>query len=58
VKEPGVTETLAPLAGAEVELTGSHAPASTLLKITAVNGAAIVVPTAAPTVAPATTPAQ
>jgi|GEM_PF-5731637 len=47
-KDASVAAVLAPLVGAEVELTGTHAPGSTLLKVTAVNGSAI------PDTAPAT----
>lgn len=51
-KEAGVVSTLSPLVGAEVELTGTHAPASTLLKVTAINGTAV--PAAAPVTASTT----
>lgn len=44
-----VAAALTPLRGAEVELTGTHAPASTALRVTAVNGAPIAAPAATST---------
>ncbi len=39
-----VAAALSPLVGAEVELSGTHAPVSTLLTVTSVNGTAIQAP--------------
>lgn len=51
-KEAAVAAALAPLVGAEVELAGTHAPVSTLLKVTAVNGSPIAAAGAATTTTP------
>lgn len=46
---------LAPFRDAEVTLTGTHAPGSTLLKVTAINGTALSAATTTPATAPAST---
>lgn len=55
-KEAGVTEALTPLKDAEVTITGTHAPGSTLMKVSAINGVAIVAPAAATTTTAPTLP--
>jgi hypothetical protein len=52
-KDAAVAAALTPLKGAVVELTGTHASGSTLLKVTAVNGSAIT--TAVPAATTSTT---
>lgn len=48
-KDAAVAAALTPLKGAVVELTGTHAAGSTLLKVTAINGSAITTSTPAAT---------
>ena len=56
-KDAGVAAALAPLAGAEAEITGTHAPQSAVLKVTAVNGTQVTAPAAAAPAATTTAPA-
>lgn len=53
-KDAAVAAALLPLKGAEVELTGTHAPVSALLKVTVVNGTAVTAVVPAATSTPAT----
>lgn len=51
-KDAAVAAALAPLKDADASLTGTHAPGSTLLKVTAINGTAIVAATTTSTTTP------
>lgn len=55
-KEAAVAAALAPLRGADAEISGNHAPASTQVKVTAINGIAITPPVITTTTSVTATP--